>query len=1009
MAVDTPTSNSQVTVDPSVSRVFLDALAHRRKEIFAHSEQQNMCDTIATFIFELFTRLARSNRQHIDGSLIQKLNDQLGRFEVPLSEVNITLPEGMILSLEHALTLGAPPPSTHEMINALFARGYMLHLEVKPPSERRGFTSQVIKLLPGIERLGPFLLSDYIDHACPEEDALRFWQLYVERVASELGRRTADVEEEPETWTLSALLRLHNAGPSALIGRKWEVLRRHIDRIIQSGQHEWRWRLLRVLIEACQDYKVLYFVLSSPAILEDKEIPLIFLTRGNSKLTSCALFLLQITRVSPKMINQVLEYFADRTLTEIGDRVVEIYAQTQLFEKPTQAIEVIQGGIESLVEHKLKSEPVDALINSINNDARAFRQNILLTEVVPKDRYTTTPTQSQVLERVLQSFFHSFTPSGVRHPLNDKIYHAGVARAIVELMRTSDSHQVAHLKSFGLNLNKAATRWLPDEEDIPRRKLLLSYFIGIYAYVIRTAARELYTNMEARPRALDLYRLLVELYISEPTQSYECNGYGSLNPIMLSLYPELISSEHMDLPLASRIEEVADLFAQIEEEQRITQNLSGVLSQWKDRNWGRDLASAPSVDSTSEKGISTELKVEELEVAETGYIPLVTHHPVSAPVVILSKLRTAPQSALRAYLGLDLFGFIAQKTLSFIGIRQYGELSLADEQILLKERHAHSRGQRLASKEVRFHASQVAGVSLHQPLQAFYYILGIFALLTFTFIGGNFLFAGVRGAEIGLGLLGLVLVGVGFLFDASMGALYRKNSRQVILELVRRQGGKPITVAVDKTQRAGQALLNAFVAQEAQRREDDFNQGWVEMAVQKSKAAIEPEPEVTPESESEEATPEGETPLEVSDDESNNDRVDDGPNQNTTPPILDVIEGAIDDPSPSLIAAIGSIDDIHELDASTDQRPLNHSLPEIHDSITGLDDAFDESIDESIDPSSAPPPLEPSSVALDEDPTINVSYDEIHNDPDSSDESPELNNEFATSMGAIADIKVEQD
>ena len=87
------------------TRVFLNRLVQHRTDIYAHAMGLERSDAIAAFVFDLFIRLAQHNHSFIDRSLIQRLNDQLERFEQPISEVNIPLIEGMVLTLEQALTL----------------------------------------------------------------------------------------------------------------------------------------------------------------------------------------------------------------------------------------------------------------------------------------------------------------------------------------------------------------------------------------------------------------------------------------------------------------------------------------------------------------------------------------------------------------------------------------------------------------------------------------------------------------------------------------------------------------------------------------------------------------------------------------------------------------------------------------------------------------------------------------------------------------------------------------
>ena len=815
------------------SRAFLNELHRHKTEVYQYAMDLERSDSIAAFVFDLLVRLAQHNHTFIDRSLIQRLSDQLERFEEPISEVNIPLMEGMVLTLEQALTLGAPPPSTYDILNSFFARGYHIYLDTKTAKERQEFASKVIKLLPSIERLGPFRLSDFVDYACSGDEALRFWQLYVERVAAEVERRTQQSERDPHTWTLSALLKTHEIGPNALIGKRWEVLRRHIERIMQSRQEERRWRYLRLILESCRDYRALYFILNSPSVIEDQTIPFIFLTRGNRKLQSCALFLLHTTKTRRTQVHQLLEYFEDRTLPEVGERAVELYAQTQLFEHPSPVIEVLAEGIVSIIAHKLQDEPLDPLLAAVTNDAHAFRQSLFLAEVIPSDRARNTPAQVQLLERVLQSFFHTFTPSGVRHPLNDKVFQRGVVKAIVELMRDQDTGHTAHLKSFGFTLDKAAKRWRPGdgEEEVAQRHLLLSYFIGLYVHVLRRAARHLHRKYETRPRALELYEVIINLYLRQPNACVDSGAYEEILPLMRSLFPEFTSDEYLEAPSKSRVERAVILLGEVEEERAPQESFRGLLDEWRERNRGRDMVEVEEGEDAHQEAQSEH---EPLEVETRGHVPVVTTSPVRAPVRIYHSGKNSTLSTVRAYLGLEIAQHYLQRLLSLLGYTPKGELSLVGEEILLREEYQradeHVAGQHLA----RFHVSQLSGVAIEQPLRAFYLFFGLIALVFFCFAGGHFLFAGVRGSEMELGLLGLGLIVFGFAVDVAASAIRERHTHEVVLRLHRHNNVRSLALGIDRESPQGQALLNAFMAESVRQREEQFIQSLAQAAEQQA-------------------------------------------------------------------------------------------------------------------------------------------------------------------------------
>ena len=62
-------------------------------------------------------------------------------------------------------------PATVEMVNALLALGFAAKLKPLEDTDKQSFTARVVGLLPGIERVGPYVITDYIDLVCSEADA----------------------------------------------------------------------------------------------------------------------------------------------------------------------------------------------------------------------------------------------------------------------------------------------------------------------------------------------------------------------------------------------------------------------------------------------------------------------------------------------------------------------------------------------------------------------------------------------------------------------------------------------------------------------------------------------------------------------------------------------------------------------------------------------------------------------------------------------------------------------
>ena len=89
-------------------QAFLSALREQRMRIYRHMRSLEDTPRLAAFVFDLFTRLAQSNQSQLEPATITRLNEQLGRFDEPPSQVRLTLPSGIHISLEQALTMPAP-------------------------------------------------------------------------------------------------------------------------------------------------------------------------------------------------------------------------------------------------------------------------------------------------------------------------------------------------------------------------------------------------------------------------------------------------------------------------------------------------------------------------------------------------------------------------------------------------------------------------------------------------------------------------------------------------------------------------------------------------------------------------------------------------------------------------------------------------------------------------------------------------------------------------------------
>ncbi|MEZ4472531.1 MAG: hypothetical protein R3F60_17405 [bacterium] len=394
-------------------RAFMEELRARREAVQRRLPEDGRA---ARFVFSLLTGAARASHAEIKDEAVEAL---AVRQEVDLDATVVE--DAVAPHTLRTLLLQRPFEADQiELLNALLAVGFAAELEALSPEERRTRTAQVIKLLPGVERLGPFVLSDFVDHACGEEDALRFWQIYVDRVAAEIARRTAEVPASREVWLLTDLLRLHEQGPAAGDAGAWTILKSHMNRVLQAPRH--RSRFVRSLAEGCADPRLLYALCTSPALADDPEVVAAFLERGDARLTSCALFVLQVQGGLDAVVDRMVAWFEERPLPEVGERLVDLYAQLHLCRSPSAALVRLADGVRRLTQRRVADgAPVEALLSAVANDPRALRQVALLADSADVGRRPAPPSQRPLLDRVVGVWLQSFTPGACATPQRRRV------------------------------------------------------------------------------------------------------------------------------------------------------------------------------------------------------------------------------------------------------------------------------------------------------------------------------------------------------------------------------------------------------------------------------------------------------------------------------------------------------------------------------------------------------------------------------------------------------------
>ncbi|MGK0361752.1 MAG: hypothetical protein ACI9U2_004070, partial [Bradymonadia bacterium] len=705
--------------------------------------------------------VARKVYATLDGAA-RRARRQLTAIDFDIAELEDEPGELTIDGTAFEAALG-PQAAVHgDAISALLADGLRLRLVGLDVDARRAALRTMIKLLPGIERLGPFVLSDYVDVALAEEDAALFWQIYVDRVAAEVKRRTVSVEAPREPWMLLALLRVHRSGPSS--GKPaWSGLRLHVNRALRAARH--RWRFIRQLAEDTVDVDLLHFLCVSSAMVDDPEALSAFFERGDAKLISCAIFALHVRGELAVTATRIVADLEARPLPEVGARLVEIYAQLHLLDARTPALTVLADGVRRIVQTQVaQGTRIDVLLEAVADDPRALRHCLLLADAALANVSAASAQLDPLLARVTGVWFQAFTPGGIAHPFNDEVFHDAVRRALQRQLQSEA--QVTRLTALGGELGALSRRW---GENPAARRQHLHRFIWAYARLVLPLAGAAATQSETQAAATALYQALIQLYIAHP--SARGSGWlGAVESVMPAMFIDLVEGREDD----ARLAEAALLVAQVEAELR---------------------------------GAS----VETLATAQDGQLERPT---VRAPVRIIAQAEAPVATMLATLSGWSTLRHLGQRITRGLGWRSDGEAIVTADCVLINA-HTTRRGEPVAGATDRISLDALATITVRRPLRAFHLVAGASVLVGTAAYGGQLAYVGLRAAETGLAALGIGVIGVGLAFDAAAQHLARRAQRIVQVGLTAQ--GHHLVIEIDTDD--GAPLLDALMAADARRRE----------------------------------------------------------------------------------------------------------------------------------------------------------------------------------------------
>ena len=105
------------------------------------------------------------------------VDSYLWRYELDDAKTFVQLRDGRRLRLIGLLE-ERHVVSSVDMVNALLCNGFAKKLRALPPSDRAAYCQRIVGLLPALERVGPYVLTDFMDLSLSSDDALLLGALY---------------------------------------------------------------------------------------------------------------------------------------------------------------------------------------------------------------------------------------------------------------------------------------------------------------------------------------------------------------------------------------------------------------------------------------------------------------------------------------------------------------------------------------------------------------------------------------------------------------------------------------------------------------------------------------------------------------------------------------------------------------------------------------------------------------------------------------------------------------
>ena len=313
--------------------------------------------------------------------------------------------------------------------------------------------------------------------------------------------------------------------------------------------------------------------------------------------------------------------------------------------------------------------------------------------------------------------------------------------------------------------------------------------------VLLPAARALSLDNATREHGLGLYRTLIRFFVEHRTKVPDVEYFGAIPSVLEVAFPLLLTRNIDEVEMGYFVD-AAHAVARV------------------DRSFGHDDLRDALIDVGGDnRGAQPNSSS--------------TQIGVSAPVRLESRKISVTRSIFRAYFGVEFFYESMLAILSFLGIKRTGQMTMTTDDIVVAS--VVRLGKRVIQRTGDSHAiDDLQSVRIVQKLRFFYLAFSLLSLILGGLIGGHLLFVGLRGGDTTLTIIGGCILVLSILVDLSTARLMVRNQNQVRLELTFKTSPQELAVSVDT--QSGAALLDAFLANDAQRRELELLDGWNQVA-----------------------------------------------------------------------------------------------------------------------------------------------------------------------------------